>query len=107
MQKIKTGDRVEIIVGKDRGERGEVIRVLPKENRVVVEGLNLMIKHQRARQIGNQQIQAQIVETEAPIHMSNVMLISPSGVRTRVGFKVRADGTKVRYCKATGEELDN
>lgn len=107
MQKIKKGDTVEVIAGKDVGERGEVISVLPKENRVIVSGVNKLKKHQKARQAGNQQIPAQILEFDAPIHISNVMLISPSGVRTRVGFKLREDGRKVRYCKATDEELDN
>lgn len=107
MQKIKKGDTVEVIAGKDRGLRGEVIAVLPKENRVIVSGINVMKKHQRARQSGNQQIPAQIIDFDAPIHVSNVMLVSPSGELTRVGFKVREDGSKVRYCKATGEVLGN
>ena len=107
MQKIKKGDTVEVIAGKDVGERGEVIAVLTKKNRVIVSGINRMKKHQKAQQAGNQQIPAQIVEFDAPLHISNVMLVSPSGTRTRVGFKVREDGSKVRYCKATGEELDN
>lgn len=107
MQKIKKGDTVEIIAGKDIGERGEVIAVLPKEDRVIVGGLNMMKKHEKARQAGNQQIPAQIVEFAAPMHISNVMLVSPSGVKTRVGFKINDDGRRVRYCKATGEVLDN
>jgi large subunit ribosomal protein L24 len=107
MQKIKKGDVVEVIAGKDIGERGEVLVVLPKQNRVIVDGINRMKKHQKAQQAGNQQIPAQIVDINAPIHVSNVMLVSPSGVRTRVGFKFNDDGRKVRYCKATGEELDN
>lgn len=107
MQKIKKGDTVEVIAGKDLGERGEVVTVLPKENRVIVSGINKMKRHQKAKQAGNQQVPAQIIEFDAPIHISNVMLVSPSGVRTRVGFKFREDGKKVRYCKATGEELDN
>ena len=107
MQKIKKGDIVEVIVGKDIGERGEVLTVLPKENRIIVDGINRMKKHQKARQAGNQQVPAQIIDINAPIHISNVMLVSPSGVRTRVGFKIDEEGRKVRYCKATGEELDN
>jgi large subunit ribosomal protein L24 len=107
MQKIKKGDIVEVIAGKDIGERGEVLAVLPKENRVIVDGINRMKKHQKAQQAGNQQVPAQIIDINAPIHISNVMLVSPSGVRTRVGFKVNEEGRKVRYCKATGEELDN
>jgi large subunit ribosomal protein L24 len=107
MQKIKKGDTVEVITGKDVGERGEVVAVFPKENRVIVDGVNKMKRHQQARQAGNQQIPAQIIDFDAPMHISNVMLVSPSGVKTRVGFKFREDGRKVRYCKATGEELEN
>jgi len=107
MQKIKRGDTVEVIAGKDIGERGEVVAVFPKENRVIVDGVNKMKRHQQARQAGNQQIPAQIIDFDAPMHISNVMLVSPSGVKTRVGFKIREDGRKVRYCKATGEELEN
>ena len=107
MQKIKKGDTVEIIAGKDIGEQGEVIAIFPKENRVIVSGLNMMKKHEKARQAGNQQVPAQIVEFAAPRDLSNVMLISPSGVKTRVGFRITEDGRKVRYCKATGEVLDN
>lgn len=106
MQRIKKGDTVEVIAGKDVGERGEVVRVLPKENRVVVSGVNTMKKHQKARQAGNQQIQAQIVEFDAPFHLSNVMLVCEScGERTRVGFSVREDGGKFRMCKKCNAEF--
>lgn len=107
MQRIKTGDTVEIIAGKDIGERGEVIRVIPKENRVVVQGVNIMKKHEKARQVGNQQIPAQIVEFDAPLHISNVMLVCPeTGNKTRVGFRIREDGKKVRVCKVSGVEIE-
>lgn len=106
MQRIKKGDTVEVIAGKDVGDRGEVIRVLPKENRVVVSGVNTMKKHQKARQAGNQQIPAQIIEFDAPLHLSNVMLVCEScGEKTRVGFTVHEDGSKFRTCKKCNAEF--
>jgi large subunit ribosomal protein L24 len=100
MRRIKKGDTVEVIAGKDIGERGEVIAILPKKNRVIVAGINTMKKHHKARQIGNQQIPAQIAEFDAPIHMSNVMLVCAScGQKTRVGFVIDEDGNKERRCK--------
>ena len=108
MQRIKKGDTVEVITGKDRGERGEVIAVLPKENRVIINGVNIMKKHQKARQLGNQQVPAQIVEFDAPIHLSNVMLVCPScDERVRVGFHFReTDGHKVRVCKKCNADIE-
>lgn len=107
MQRIKKGDMVEVIAGKDLGERGEVVAVFPKKNRLVVNGINIGRKHQRARQQGNQQIPAQIVEFEAPIHLSNVMLVCPScEERVRVGFQVREDGYKVRVCRKCNSEIE-
>jgi large subunit ribosomal protein L24 len=106
MQRIKKGDTVQVIAGKDIGERGEVIDVLPKENRVIVGGVNMLKKHQKARQAGNQQIPAQIVEFSGPINLSNVMLVDPkTGEPTRVGFKF-VDGRKVRFAKKSGTVLD-
>ena len=100
MQRIKKGDTVEVIAGKDIGERGEVISVLPKKNRVIIAGVNILKKHYKARQVGNQQIPAQIAEFDAPIHLSNVMLICPEcKQRTRVGFAVDDEGNKERVCK--------
>ncbi len=108
MQRIKKGDLVEVIAGKDLGERGEVIAVLNKENRVIVSGINKMKKHEKARQVGNQQIPAQIVEFDAPIHISNVMLVCPeTNQKTRVGFRIREDGRKVRVCKVSGIEIED
>jgi large subunit ribosomal protein L24 len=107
MQRIKTGDTVEIIAGKDIGLRGEVVAVMPKEDRVIVSGVNTMKRHRQARQVGNQQIPAQIVEFDAPIHISNVMVVDPkTDEPTRVGFKFLEDGRKVRYAKKSGEILD-
>lgn len=100
MQRIKKGDTVQVIAGKDIGEQGEVIAVLPKKNRVIVTGVNTLKRHHKARQVGNQQIPAQIAEFDAPIHMSNVMLVCPEcGQKTRVGFVVDESGEKERVCK--------
>lgn len=107
MQRIKQGDTVEVIAGKDVGQRGEVVQVLPKENRVIVSGINRLKRHRRAQQLGNQQIPAQIVEFDAPLHISNVMLVCPQTHQpTRVGFRIREDGRKVRVCKVSGVEIE-
>ena len=99
MQRIKKGDTVEIIAGKDLGERGEVVTVLNKENRVVVGGVNVLKRHEKARQVGNQQIPAQIVEFDSPLDLSNVKLVCPAcNQPTRIGFRF-VDGRKVRHCK--------
>jgi large subunit ribosomal protein L24 len=106
MQRIKKGDTVEIIAGKDLGERGPVLAVYPKEDRVVVQGVNILKRHRKARQSGTNQIPAQIVEFEGKIHLSNVMVICPScGKRTRTGLRLRDDG-KTRFCKQCDAELD-
>lgn len=107
MQRIKEGDTVEVITGRDRGVRGEVSRVIPKSNRVVVDRVNVMKKHQQAQQAGRRTTQAGIVEFEAPIHISNVMLVCPQCTqRTRVGFRIDDDGFKVRVCRKCGEDID-
>jgi large subunit ribosomal protein L24 len=107
MQRIKKGDTVEVIAGKDIGERGEVVTVYNKENRVVIEGVNILKKHQKARQAGRQQVQAQIIEFEGPIHLSNVMLVCTSCDKaTRVGYRVRDDGFKTRVCRKCGADID-
>jgi large subunit ribosomal protein L24 len=106
--KIKKGDTVEVISGsrKDKGKRGEVLRVLPKEDRLVVQGVNVRKKHKKG-QSGQARGQGapQIIEFEAPIHASRVMLVDPkSGELTRVGRRREGDGW-VRYAKASGESL--
>jgi large subunit ribosomal protein L24 len=107
MQRIKKGDTVQVIAGKDLGERGEVLAVLPKEDRVVVNGVNIAKKHQKARQVGNQQIPAQIVEFNAPLHLSNVMLVCPNcNEATRVGYRYTDDGRKTRFCKKCDGNVD-
>ena len=106
MQRVKTGDTVRVIAGKDKGAEGKVLRVNPKGNRVVVERVNIMKKHQRAMQAGRRQIQPGIVEFEGEINLSNVMPICPAcNQPTRVGFRVDADGRKVRICRKCDGEL--
>lgn len=99
--KFKVKDEVQIIAGKDAGKRGVIIKALPKENKVVVEGRNIAKRHRKATQ-KNQK--AEIVEIPMPIHASNVMLVV-DGKPTRIGYKVNADGTKVRVAKKTGKEV--
>jgi len=101
--KIKKGDRVVVLTGKDKGKTGDVKRVLPAESRVIVEGVNVVRRHQRPTQIDP----GGIKEKELPIHVSNVAHADPkSGEPTRVGFKTLKDGTKVRVAKKSGEVID-
>lgn len=103
MQKIRRGDTVVVLTGKDKGKQGEVIRSLPKEDRVVVKGVNMIKRHTRATQFS----QGGIIEKEAPLNVSNVAHVDPKdGKATRVGFKVLEDGRKVRFAKRSGEVLD-
>jgi len=107
MQRIKKGDTVEVIAGKDKGMRGETLRVLPKENRVVIERVNIVKKHQAPVRAGRGQVQPGIIEYEAPIDLSNVMLVCPQcDERTRVGFRLEEDGFKVRVCRKCGQDID-
>ena len=101
---VKKGDTVYVLTGRDRGKRGQIIRSIPKQDRVVVEKLNLMKRHQRP---SPEFPEGGIVTMEAPIHVSNVMLVCKSCDRpTRVGKKFLENGTKVRYCKRCGATLD-
>ncbi|MBO8131452.1 MAG: 50S ribosomal protein L24 [Candidatus Marinimicrobia bacterium] len=102
MLKIKKGDMVMVISGDDRGKVGKVLKVFPKKNRVIVEGVNFIKRHTRPSQ---KNPQGGIIEKEAPIHISNVMLYH-DGNPTKVGFKILKDGRKVRYSKKTGEVID-
>jgi large subunit ribosomal protein L24 len=100
--KIKRGDKVVILAGKDKGKEGEVLKVLPSEGRVVVQGANVVKRHQRQTQTE----QAGIRTFEAPLAVSNVAFIDPrDGKATRVGFKVLEDGRKVRFAKRSGEVI--
>ena len=101
--KVRRNDTVEIMTGKDRGKRGEVRRVLIKEQRVVVAGANIVRRHRRQRAVTEA---SAIVEMEAPLHASNVQVVCPSCTRAvRVGFRTLADGRKVRYCKRCDEAI--
>ena len=106
--RIKTGDEVVVIAGNDKGETGTVQRVIPRENRVVVSGINVVKKHQKPRPTGGRtQAQGGIIEFEAPIHVSNVMLVDPeTDEPTRVGIRRDEDGHRIRYAKKSGTELD-
>lgn len=107
MQRIKTGDTVEVISGGDKGERGEVLSIFPKQDKVIVSQINVHKKHQRAVQAGRQQINPGIIEFEAPLYLSNVMLVcNQCDQRTRVGFRFTANGVKVRYCKKCDADID-
>ena len=99
--KFKVKDEVQIIAGKDAGKRGVIIKAIPKENKVVIEGANIAKRHRKATQ---QNQKAEIVEIPMPIDASNVMLVV-DGKPTRIGYKVNADGTKVRVAKKTGKEV--
>jgi len=100
---VKKGDQVIVITGKDKGKKGEVIAALPKENRVVVSGINLVKRHQRQTPSNP----GGIVEKEAAIHVSNVAHVDPKdGKPTRVGHKVLEDGRKVRVARRSGEVID-
>jgi large subunit ribosomal protein L24 len=101
--KIKKGDKVVVIAGRDKGRSGEVIEMLNEEGRVVVRGVHMVRRHQRqtAKQEGG------IISKEASVHISNVALADPKGGKaTRVGFKFLSDGTKVRFAKGSGEQID-
>ena len=101
--KIKKGDRVKVITGRDRNAIGDVLRVIPRESRVVVSGVNMITRHQRPSR-GDA---GGIVKREAPIHISNVALMDPKTDKpTKVGFKTLEDGRKVRFARASGEIID-
>jgi large subunit ribosomal protein L24 len=106
--RIKKGDKVEVIAGNDLGVRGDVQRVLPKENRVVVSGVNMVKKHQRPRPTGGRTpTQGGIIEFEAPVNVSNVMLVCPhTDELTRVGVRRNEDGQQVRFSKKSGQDID-
>jgi large subunit ribosomal protein L24 len=101
--KIKKGDKVVVLTGRDKGRSGEVVRVMPTEQRAIVRGINVVKRHQRQ----TAQSEGGIISKEAPIHLSNLALTDPkSGEPTRVGFKVLEDGRKVRFAKRSGDLID-
>ena len=101
--KIKKGDKVVVLAGRDKGKTGEVLQVMPNDDKVVVSGVNVVKRHQRPTQADP----GGIKEKEAAIHVSNVAIADPkTGEATRVGFKTNDDGKKVRIAKASGEVID-
>jgi large subunit ribosomal protein L24 len=100
--KIRKGDRVVVLTGRQKGMTGEVFEVRPDEERALVRGVNLVKRHQKQ----TPQQEGGIVSKEAPIHLSNLAYVDKDGKPTRIGFKVRTDGTKVRVAKRTGAEID-
>ena len=100
--KIRKGDKVIVLNGRDKGRTGEVFEVRPDENKALVRGVNMVKRHQK-------QTQAQeggIIQKESPIHLSNLAYVGKDGKPTRIGFKIRTDGTKVRVAKRSGAEID-
>ena len=101
--RVKKGDKVVVLAGRDKGKTGEVLKVMPKEDRAVVAGVNRIKRHQRQTQT----VQGGIIEKEAPIHLSNLAHTDPKdGVATRIGVKTLNDGRKVRFAKRSGEQID-
>ncbi len=101
--KIKKGDRVIVTSGRDRGKKGEVMRVYPEEARALVSGVNLVKRHQRQ----TTRVQGGIVSKELPVHLSKLAHVDPkTGEATRIGWKVLSDGRKVRFAKKSGEVID-
>ena len=101
--KVKKGDRVIVTTGRDKGKKGEVLKVFPKEDRALISGINVVKRHQRQTQTQ----QGGIINKEAPIQLSNIAHVDPkSGGATRIGFKTLGDGRKVRFAKKSGEVID-
>jgi large subunit ribosomal protein L24 len=105
--RIRVGDEVEVIAGNYKGERGEVQRVIPKKNRIVVTGVNVVKKHQKPQRTGGRsQAKGGIIEFEAPIDVSNVMLVCPhTDVPTRVGVRHDENGRRIRFSKKSGKDI--
>jgi large subunit ribosomal protein L24 len=103
MQKIRKGDKVVVLAGKDKGRTGEVLTVMPKEDKALVRGINMIVRHQRQ----SQSQEGGLIRKEAPIHLSNIAIVDPKdGKPTRVGFRLEKDGTKVRVAKRSGEVIN-
>jgi large subunit ribosomal protein L24 len=101
--KIKKGDKVVVLTGRDRGRNGEVIRMFPDEERALVRGINMVKRHQKQ----SAQAEGGIISREASIHLSNIAVADPKdGKATRVGFKILEDGRKVRFAKRSGDLID-
>ena len=103
IKRIRKGDNVIVLTGRDKGKRGSVLKAMPSEGRLIVQGVNVVKRHTRQTQTQT----GGIVEKEAPIHVSNVALLDPASDKpTRVGFRTLEDGRKVRYAKSSGELID-
>jgi large subunit ribosomal protein L24 len=103
MQKIRKGDKVVVLAGKDKGRTGEVLSVMPKEDKALVRGINMIVRHQKQ----SQSQEGGLIRKEAAIHLSNLAVADPKdGKPTRVGFQVQKDGTKVRVAKRSGEVIN-
>ena len=100
--KLRKGDQVEVLAGKDRSKRGTIMRVIPKHGTVIVEGINVAKKHQRPTRAT---MQGGIQDKAMPIHVSNLMLVCSKDGPVKAGYRVNADGTKVRVCRKCGSEL--
>jgi large subunit ribosomal protein L24 len=103
--KVKKGDTVEVIAGKDKGARGKVISAFPRLDRVLVEGVNRVKKHTRIRTTQRGSKTGGIVTQEATIHVSNVKVVDPDGTPTRIGYRIDEDGNKVRVARTTGKDM--
>ena len=105
MSKLRKGDEVEVLTGKDRTKRGTIMKVLPKEQKVIVEGVNVAKKHQRQTKA---RVRGGIIDKDMPLHAASVALVCPKDGAVRVGFEYKVEGdrrTKVRVCKTCGREL--
>jgi large subunit ribosomal protein L24 len=100
--KLRKGDRVRVLAGKDVGKEGEVTRVLPDDDRVIVDGINVAKKHQRATRAT---MQGGIIDKDMPVHASNLAILCSSCGPTRIGYRFDSDGTKVRVCRKCGSDL--
>ncbi|HUR50344.1 MAG TPA: 50S ribosomal protein L24 [Acidimicrobiales bacterium] len=100
--KLRKGDRVKVLTGKDRGKDGEIMRVIPDRNKVIVDGVNVAKKHQRSTRAT---MQGGIIDKDMPIPAANVALLCPSCGPTRIGYRFEGDGTKVRICKKCGSDV--
>ncbi|MDG4821200.1 50S ribosomal protein L24 [Asanoa sp. WMMD1127] len=103
--KVKKGDTVVVIAGKDKGAKGKVIQAMPRQDKVIVEGVNRVKKHQRIQTTQRGAKTGGIVTQEAPIDVSNVMVLDSDGKPTRVGYRIDENGVKVRIARTTGKEL--
>jgi large subunit ribosomal protein L24 len=104
--KVRKGDHVRVMTGKDRGKEGRVLAVYPRDNRLLVEGVNVVKRHLKLRPArGRAGQEGGIISKEAPLAVSNVQVVCPSCGPTRVGYQISADGTKTRICRKCGGEL--